>query len=68
MITRRAVWHTLHLDDIVRPDGWRNTFRLSDVLTLLAPGEVVTVYEPELHDAVANLAAAGFELSIVEEK
>lgn len=31
------------------------------------PGEVVTVYEPELHDAVANLAAAGFELSIVDE-
>lgn len=40
---------------------------LARIAFCLAPGEVVTVYEHELHDAVANLAAAGFELSIVDE-
>ena len=65
MIVRRAVWHTLHLDDMIIPDGWRNPFALSDVLPLLAPGEIVTVLEPEEPDALAILGAH-FDVSIVE--
>lgn len=69
MNVRRVVWHTLEPTAMIVFDGqtypWPRPLR--DMIVNLVSGEVVTVYEPDESDALANLSQC-FQLSIVENE